>query len=81
MGIIKDKKLTSSLIAKINEVKKTPASKENDLILNIFTQPKELYELSFKARKCEACHETHSRLISCLYCGFTNCYKCRVPEK
>ena len=81
INFIKDKKLTSKLSAKIEEVKKTPASKENDLILNIFSQPKELYELSFKARKCESCHQTHSKLVSCLYCGFTNCYKCRGPER
>ena len=43
MKFIKDKNLTSKLSAKIEKVKKTPASSENDLILNIFSQPKELY--------------------------------------
>ena len=81
MSFIKDKKLTSKLSAKIEQVKKTPASSQNQLILNIFSQPKELYELSFKARKCQGCHITHSKLIACLYCGYINCMKCRAPEK
>ena len=38
--------------------------------------PEDLYELSYKARKCFSCHEIWSDLSACLYCGYTVCKRC-----
>jgi ribosome-binding ATPase YchF (GTP1/OBG family) len=71
---IDKQKLNQSLALSIASIRNSPSSWENkDLIINLFRQPQDLYELSSKARVCEICHNLENDLTVCLYCGLKCC--------
>ena len=72
--------IAEAVLGRLESFKSTSNSKENELVLNLLSLPKDLYMLSGKARTCEYCSQAESKLTACLLCGYKLCPDCKEEQ-